>query len=156
MFQGSRTRGSIIISELMMDDDKTGPLPAAMMSLCMLIDTEGRNYTWREYTNWLQEAGFTTVERIPIESPGANGLLVANKPKGEGRARQSWSRDSCTRTWPYPNLPSNSGASCPNCLVAATNSASGLAVHGQTFTATKPRRTALPRGRRVSELLPNF
>ncbi|GJL59944.1 MAG: O-methyltransferase [Nitrospirales bacterium] len=72
--------GSIIISELMMDDDKTGPLPAAMMSLCMLIDTEGRNYTWSEYTAWLEEVGFTDVRRIPIHSPGANGLLVGRKP----------------------------------------------------------------------------
>ena len=81
-FDALEPGGAIIVSELMMDDEKTGPLPAAMMSLCMLIDTEGRNYTWSEYTEWLKEVGFTEVKRIPIQSPGANGLLVANKPKG--------------------------------------------------------------------------
>lgn len=80
-FDALEPGGSIIVSELMMDDDKTGPLAAAMMSLCMLIDTEGRNYTWSEYTAWLKEVGFTDVRRIPIHSPGANGLLVGRKPK---------------------------------------------------------------------------
>ena len=79
-FDALEPGGSIIISELMMDDDKTGPLSAAMMSLCMLIDTEGRNYTWSEYTIWLEEVGFTEVQRIPIDSPGANGLLLGRKP----------------------------------------------------------------------------
>ncbi|WP_447964110.1 methyltransferase [Nitrospira sp. Ecomares 2.1] len=73
--------GSIIVSELMMDDDKTGPLAAAMMSLCMLINTKSRNYTWSEYTAWLKEVGFTDVRRIPIRSPGANGLLLGRKPE---------------------------------------------------------------------------
>lgn len=81
-FDALEPGGSIIVSELMMDDDKTGPLSAAMMSLTMMIDTEGRNYTWSEYTEWLKEVGFTEVNRIPIQSPGANGLLVASKPKG--------------------------------------------------------------------------
>ncbi|MDX1411776.1 MAG: methyltransferase [Nitrospirales bacterium] len=81
-YDALETGGSIIVSELMMDDDKTGPLPAAMMSLTMLIDAEGRNYTWSEYTTWLEDVGFTEVQRIPIQSPGANGLLLGSKTKG--------------------------------------------------------------------------
>lgn len=72
--------GALIISELMMDDDKVGPVPAAMMSMIMLIETEGRNYTWAEYTKWLAETGFQEIQRIPLESPGANGILVGRKP----------------------------------------------------------------------------
>jgi predicted O-methyltransferase YrrM len=71
--------GAVIVGELMMDDDKTGPVPAALMSLNMLIETEGRNYTWAEYTAWLEEVGFKGIERIPLESPGVNGLLVGRK-----------------------------------------------------------------------------
>lgn len=38
--------GTIIINELLVNDEKTGPPPAALMSLNMLIETEGgRNYT---------------------------------------------------------------------------------------------------------------
>ena len=78
-FHALEPGGTVIIAELMMDDDKSGPLSAAMMSLCMLIDTEGRNYTWNEYTAWLEEVGFTGIQRLQIHSPGANGLLVGSK-----------------------------------------------------------------------------
>lgn len=71
--------GALIVAELMMNDDKTGPLPAALMSLNMLIETEGRNYTWSEYTEWLEEAGFRGIKRVALESPGANGLLIGHK-----------------------------------------------------------------------------
>lgn len=73
--------GVVIVSELMMDDDKTGPASAALMSLTMLIEAEGRNYTWSEYTEWLEQVGFRNIERIPIQSPGANGLLIGHKPR---------------------------------------------------------------------------
>ena len=72
--------GAMLVSELMMDDDKSGPAPAALMSLNMLIETEGRNYTWAEYTRWLEETGFEAIRRVPLESPGANGILVGRKP----------------------------------------------------------------------------
>lgn len=73
--------GTVIVSELMMDDNKAGPVSAALMSLNMLIETEGgRNYAWSEYTEWLEETGFKNIKRVNIESPGANGILVGRKP----------------------------------------------------------------------------
>jgi 3-hydroxy-5-methyl-1-naphthoate 3-O-methyltransferase len=63
-----------------MDDDKCGPPPAALMSMMMIIGTEGRNYTWAEYGEWLKEAGFVRFKRVPLDSPGANGILVGHKP----------------------------------------------------------------------------
>ena len=78
-FQALRAGGTLIVSELMMDDDKSGPVPAALMSLNMLIETEGRNYTWTEYTEWMKQAGFENIQRVPIFSPGANGLLIGSK-----------------------------------------------------------------------------
>lgn len=71
--------GEIIISELMMDDDKCGPPPAALMAMMMIIATEGRNYTWAEYEEWLKEACFVRCKRIPLDSPGANGILIGRK-----------------------------------------------------------------------------
>ncbi len=79
-FRALPSGGVLIVSELMMDDDKAGPVPAALMSLNMLIETEGRNYTWAEYREWLERVGFRDLRRIPLQSPGANGLLVARKP----------------------------------------------------------------------------
>jgi ubiquinone/menaquinone biosynthesis C-methylase UbiE len=71
--------GRLIISELLVDDDKSGPVDAALMSLNMLVRTWGRNYTAAEYSSWLVEAGFHAPRRIPLDGVSANGLLVAER-----------------------------------------------------------------------------
>jgi len=53
-FEALPSDGALIVSELMMNDEKTGPPPAALMSLNMLIECEGRNYTCAEYMAWLE------------------------------------------------------------------------------------------------------
>lgn len=73
--------GVVIISELLADDNKTGPVPAALMSLNMLIETEGgRNYTAGEYSAWLDEVGFGDIQTVRFEAAGANGVVLARKP----------------------------------------------------------------------------
>lgn len=72
--------GAVVISELLVNDEKTGPAPAALMSLNMLIETEGRNYTPAEYSAWLEEAGFRQVETVWFDAPGANGAVTGRKP----------------------------------------------------------------------------
>lgn len=71
--------GLVIISELLVDDDKSGPAPAALMSLNMLIETEGRNYTPAEYGAWLSEAGFGSVRTVWFDAAGANGAVIGRK-----------------------------------------------------------------------------
>jgi 3-hydroxy-5-methyl-1-naphthoate 3-O-methyltransferase len=71
--------GAVVISELLVNDDKTGPAPAALMSLNMLIETEGRNYTAAEYRSWLEEAGFRRIESVSFSGPGANGAVIGHK-----------------------------------------------------------------------------
>jgi precorrin-6B methylase 2 len=72
--------GRIVISELLVNDEKTGPPAAALMSLNMLVETVGRNYTSAEYGNWLRDAGFVDIETVWFEAPGANGAILARKP----------------------------------------------------------------------------
>jgi len=72
--------GGIVISELLVNDEKTGPPPAALMSLNMLIETEGRNYTPAEYSSWLDETGFIDTRTVWFDAPGANGAVTARKP----------------------------------------------------------------------------
>lgn len=73
--------GEIIVSELMVNDNKTGPVLAALMSLNMLIETTGgQNYTWSEYTEWLTKVGFVDIRRVELTSPASNGVLVGRKP----------------------------------------------------------------------------
>jgi hypothetical protein len=79
-FDALPSGGSVILTELLVDDDKTGPPPAALMSLNMLIEAEGRNYTAGEYTAWLRDAGFVEPRTVRFDAPGANGAVVAHKP----------------------------------------------------------------------------
>ncbi|MER7987907.1 methyltransferase [Streptomyces noursei] len=72
--------GQLLISELLVADTKDGPLDATLMSLSMLVETFGRNYTGAEYRSWLLEVGFTDVEIRPFDAPAANGVVVARKP----------------------------------------------------------------------------
>ena len=71
--------GVVIVSELLVNDEKTGPAPAALMSLNMLIETEGRNYTPAEYAALLDEVGFRDARTVWFEAAGANGAVVAHK-----------------------------------------------------------------------------
>ncbi|MBL7259833.1 methyltransferase [Paractinoplanes lichenicola] len=73
--------GLVVISELLLNADRTGPAPAALMGLNMLVETEGgRNYSDAEYAQWLTRAGFTDVRTVHFDAPGANGAVIATKP----------------------------------------------------------------------------
>jgi len=74
--------GAVVISELLVNDDKTGPAPAALMSLNMLVETVGgRNYTPAEYSAWLNEVDFRDVRVVWFEAAGANGAVIGYKRK---------------------------------------------------------------------------
>lgn len=79
-FEALPSGGAVVISELLVNDEKTGPASAALMSLNMLIETEGRNYTPAEYSAWLEEAGFRRVETVWFDAPAANGAVIGRKP----------------------------------------------------------------------------
>jgi precorrin-6B methylase 2 len=72
--------GLLLICESFVDDTKQGPPLAALMSLNMLVETWGRNYTAAEYSTWLRAAGLEPEGVTPFEGLGANGVLVARKP----------------------------------------------------------------------------
>jgi acetylserotonin O-methyltransferase len=54
--------GALLVVERLLDDDKTGPVHAAMQSLNMLVCTEGRERNFAEYEKLLRQAGFRKVE----------------------------------------------------------------------------------------------
>jgi len=72
--------GVLLITESFVDDDKRGPAPAALMSLNMLVETWGRNYTAAEYSEWAAEFGLKSEGVTAFEGQGANGVWVARKP----------------------------------------------------------------------------
>lgn len=54
--------GAILLAEALLDDDHSGPTPALMQSLNMLVCTEGRERSVAEYRELLESSGFTQVE----------------------------------------------------------------------------------------------
>jgi len=80
-YQALPAGGMVVIPELLVNDEKTGPPPAALMSLNMLVETEGgRNYAPSEYRGWLEATGFRNVEVKWFEAAGANGVVIGHKP----------------------------------------------------------------------------
>lgn len=75
--------GAVLICELLLNEERTGPRAAALMGMNMLVGHfGGQNYTESEYRCWLEGAGFTDVRVVRFSSAGADGAVVARKPPG--------------------------------------------------------------------------
>ncbi|NUT22743.1 MAG: methyltransferase domain-containing protein [Hamadaea sp.] len=73
--------GVLIISELLLNAERTGPAEAALMGMNMIVETAGgHNYSDVEYATWLRDTGFADVRVIPLDAPGANGVVLGRKP----------------------------------------------------------------------------
>jgi acetylserotonin N-methyltransferase len=71
--------GRIFLHEILMDDDYTGPFPAAAFSLLMLIGTLGKQYSLAEFRDILESAGFEDVQ-AQRTGGGYYSLVSARKP----------------------------------------------------------------------------
>ncbi|MEM7171198.1 MAG: methyltransferase [Pseudomonadota bacterium] len=71
--------GRLMIHEILYDDDKSGPVVAASLSVIMLLWTEGRQRTAKEYKDLLSDCGFANVEVAPAF--GYWSIVSAQKPK---------------------------------------------------------------------------
>ncbi len=73
--------GYIVISDHVMYEDRSGPLPAAIFALNMLVNTQGGDtYTESEIQSWFEQSGCIDYRRIDI-GPGT-AFLIARKPPG--------------------------------------------------------------------------
>jgi 3-hydroxy-5-methyl-1-naphthoate 3-O-methyltransferase len=71
--------GRIMLHEILMNDDYTGPLIAAAFSMLMLLGTRGRQYTLAELRGFLEHAGFRNVQ-AQRTGGGYYSLVTAEKP----------------------------------------------------------------------------
>lgn len=62
IFERLPSGGALLLAEMLLADDKSGPAAVHMQSLNMLVCTEGRERTLAEYAALLQEAGFHDVQ----------------------------------------------------------------------------------------------
>lgn len=78
-FEALPSGGRIFLSEILMDDDGTGPWAAASFSLLMLMGTLGKQYSLVEFREILESAGFADV-RARRSGGGYYSLVSARKP----------------------------------------------------------------------------
>lgn len=71
--------GRIMLHEILLDDDHTGPLIAAAFSMLMLLGTKGRQYSLPELRAILESAGFVDVA-AQRTGGGYYSLVTARKP----------------------------------------------------------------------------
>ncbi|MCC6536081.1 MAG: homocysteine methyltransferase [Bryobacterales bacterium] len=72
------TGGALLIAEKLLRDDLSGPVSAHMQSLNMLIGTEGRERSFAQYAELLQEAGFAEMEGKVTGTP-LDAVLAVKK-----------------------------------------------------------------------------
>lgn len=79
-FDGLPSRGALLVSESVLNDDFSGTEHALMKDLTMLIACEpgARERSEAEYRSLLEEAGFRDIEAIRLEAP--RDLIVARRP----------------------------------------------------------------------------
>ena len=78
-FEALPSGGRIFLNEILMDDEHTGPFPAAAFSLLMLVGTLGKQYTLAEFRDILGSAGFVDVQASRTGG-GYYSLVIARKP----------------------------------------------------------------------------
>ncbi len=73
--------GRLIIKDHIMNRELTEPRAGAVFSLCMLLNTRGRDYSFEEVAGWLAAAGFAGIEEQTLPSPlFTSSLVLARKP----------------------------------------------------------------------------
>jgi precorrin-6B methylase 2 len=71
--------GTIVIAEIVPDEDRTGPARALIFAVNMLVHTdEGDTFTFGQMRGWLEDIGFRDARQLEV--PGPSALVLATKP----------------------------------------------------------------------------
>ena len=70
-FRALEPGGLLVVNDFMLNDDKTGPLPAALFNI--MVDA----YSVEEMIAIIREAGFIETELISRDSKVGNGIITA-------------------------------------------------------------------------------
>ena len=95
-FRALAPGGTIVISEFMPDDDRTGPPAPLIFAVNMLLHTEaGDTFTFAEMADWLREAGFANPRLL--EAPAPSPLIARHATLATG-AQTRPSSLTCVRS----------------------------------------------------------
>jgi SAM-dependent methyltransferase len=79
-FGAAKPGGRVAVQEFVLDDDRRGPLGAALFALNMLVQTPaGASYTYSEIEGMLKGAGAARVEEPGLELPPSVRILIGYK-----------------------------------------------------------------------------
>lgn len=80
VFEATAPGGTVVIAEIVPDEDRAGPAHTLIFAVNMLVHTEeGDTFTFGEISSWLREAGFENHRRL--EAPAPSPLILADKPR---------------------------------------------------------------------------
>jgi len=72
-------KGTIVISEFLVNHDRSGPPMGLIFAVNMLAHTDqGDTFSFEEISGWLKEAGLVNMRRV--DPGGPVGLVLADKP----------------------------------------------------------------------------
>ena len=70
--------GSLIVCEMLIDDERRAHLPGLLMSLNMLIETRGGfDFSGADCIGWMRDAGFSAARVVPLS--GAYSAVIGTK-----------------------------------------------------------------------------
>lgn len=82
-FESLPPGGRIVVHEMLFADDKTGPFATAAFNITMLVwSVDGEQYSGRELSGMLADAGFQSIETKPTF--GYHSIVTAIKPAAAG------------------------------------------------------------------------
>jgi ubiquinone/menaquinone biosynthesis C-methylase UbiE len=78
LFQSLRPGGTLVIADILLSDDRSGPAFAVTLNLSMLVNTRhGHIFTFQDFNTWLNDSGFQEVCRLDVAGPSP--VIVALK-----------------------------------------------------------------------------
>ena len=77
VFHSLAPKGMVAIHEFTLDEDHASPVPGALFSVNMLVNTAGgRSYTRKEMKGWLEAAGF---RKVTVKDLGETVVMTGRK-----------------------------------------------------------------------------
>jgi SAM-dependent methyltransferase len=82
-YHSLNNNGKIVIQDWIMNEAKTEPIQGAIFSINMLVGVEGGDcYSENEVSTWLEEAGFSAIEKVELKS--GLGQVIGVKKQNQG------------------------------------------------------------------------
>jgi SAM-dependent methyltransferase len=79
IYEALNTGGLLVIKDHILNEDLTSPAVGAIFSITMLLATNGRDYSFKEVSKWLDNAGFKYIEWKQLPKPLESSLVTARK-----------------------------------------------------------------------------